>query len=53
MGNATIRQSAYDFLFDFNRNYVSVFYRFRDKPVIRQTSSQIPLGELTELPQIP
>ena len=30
MGNATIRQSAYDFLFDFNRNYVSIFYRFRD-----------------------
>ena len=29
MGNATIRQSAYDFLFDFNRNYVSIFYRFR------------------------
>jgi len=22
--------SAYDFLFDFNRNYVSIFYRFRD-----------------------
>ena len=30
MGNATIRQSAYDFLFDFNRNYVSILYRFRD-----------------------
>ena len=30
MGNDTIRQSAYDFLFDFNRNYVSIFYRFRD-----------------------
>ena len=29
MGNTTIRQSAYDFLFDFNRNYVSIFYRFR------------------------
>jgi len=29
-GNVTIRQSAYDFLFDFNRNYVSIFYRFRD-----------------------
>ena len=28
--NVTIRQSAYDFLFDFNRNYVSIFYRFRD-----------------------
>ena len=25
-GNVTIRQSAYNFLFDFNRN----FYRFRD-----------------------
>jgi len=30
MGNATIRWSEYDFLFDFNRNYVSIFYRFRD-----------------------
>jgi len=30
MGNATIRQIAYDFLFDFYRNYVSIFYRFRD-----------------------
>ena len=30
MGNATVRQSAYDFLFDFNRNHVSIFYRFRD-----------------------
>ena len=30
MGNATIRLSAYDFLFDFNRNYVSIFYHFRD-----------------------
>jgi len=30
MVNATIRQSAYDFLFDFSRNYVSVLYRFRD-----------------------
>ena len=29
-GNATIRQSAYYFLFYFNRNYVSIFYRFRD-----------------------
>ena len=28
--NVTIRYSAYDFLFDFNRNYVSIFYRFRD-----------------------
>ena len=28
-GNTTIRWSAYDFLFDFNRNYVSIFYRFR------------------------
>ena len=23
-------KSAYDFLFDFNRNYVSILYRFRD-----------------------
>jgi len=30
MGNATIRYSAYDFLFNCNRNYVSIFYRFRD-----------------------
>jgi len=30
MGNATIRWSAYDFLFDFNRNCVSIFCRFRD-----------------------
>ena len=30
MDNVTIRQSAYDFLFDFYRNYVSIFYRFRD-----------------------
>ena len=30
MGNATIRQSAYDFLFDINRNHASIFYRFRD-----------------------
>jgi len=29
-GQRQIRQSAYDFLFDFNRNYVSIFYRFRD-----------------------
>ena len=28
-GNVTVRHSAYDFLFDFNRNYVSIFYRFR------------------------
>ena len=32
MGNATIRYSAYDLglLFDFNRNYVSILYRFRE-----------------------
>ena len=30
MGNATIRQSAYDFLFDFNRSHASILYRFRD-----------------------
>ena len=29
MGNASIRQSAYDFSFDFNRNCVYLF-RFRD-----------------------
>ena len=31
-GNAIIRQSAYDFLFDFNRNHASILYRFRDVP---------------------
>ena len=30
IGYVTIRYSAYDFLFDFNRNYVFVLYRFRD-----------------------
>jgi len=30
MGHATIRYSAYDFLFDFNRNRASILYRFRD-----------------------
>ena len=30
MGNVTILRSAYDFLFNFIRNYVSIFYRFRD-----------------------
>ena len=29
IGNITIRWSAYDFLFDFNRNYASILYRFR------------------------
>ena len=29
-GNVTIRQSAYDFLFDFNRNHASILQRFRD-----------------------
>jgi len=28
IGNVTIRWSAYDFHFDFNRNYASVLYRF-------------------------
>jgi len=28
-GNVTIRYIAYDFLFDFNRNYASIWYRFR------------------------
>ena len=39
IGNVTIRYSAYDFLFDFNRNHASIFYRFRVKPVIRRKSS--------------
>ena len=30
IGNVTIRCSAYDFLFDFNRNHASILYRFRD-----------------------
>jgi len=30
IGNVTIRWSACDFLFDFNRNCVSILYRFRD-----------------------
>ena len=29
-GNVTIRQSAYDFLFDFNRNHAPTLYRLRD-----------------------
>ena len=38
-GNATIRQGVYDFLFDFNRNYVPIFYRFyRAMLYIRGTS---------------
>jgi len=28
--NATIRSTAYDFLFDFNRNHASILYRLRD-----------------------
>ena len=38
MGNVTIRQSAYDFLFDFNRNYVSIFYLFEIQPVVCRKS---------------
>jgi len=30
IGNVTIRQSAYDFLFDFNRNHASILYHLRD-----------------------
>ena len=30
MGNVTIWYSAYDFLFNFDRNYASILYRFRD-----------------------
>ena len=33
-GNITIRQSAYDFLLKFNRNYETILYRFRDRPII-------------------
>jgi len=29
IGNVTFRWSAYDFLFDFNRNHASILYRFR------------------------
>ena len=30
IGNVTIRQSAYDFLFDFNKNLASILYRCRN-----------------------
>jgi len=30
IGNVTLRYSAYDFLFDFNRNHAPILYRFRD-----------------------
>jgi len=30
IGNVTIRLSTYDFLFDSNRNHVSILYRFQD-----------------------
>ena len=30
IGNVIIRLSAYDFLFDFDRNHASILYRFRD-----------------------
>jgi len=30
MGNVNIRYSAYDFLFNLNRNYAAILYRFRD-----------------------
>ena len=29
IGNIAIRYSTYDLLFDFNRNYASILYRFR------------------------
>ena len=31
IGNATILYSAYNFAFDFNRNYVSILYRSQDR----------------------
>jgi len=31
IGNVTIRLSAYDFLFVFNRNHASILYHFRDR----------------------
>ena len=37
-GNITIRQNLYNFLFDFNRNYVSILYCFR---VIVSYSSKV------------
>ena len=37
--NVTIRQSAYDFLFDFNRNHASILYRFEIQPVICRKST--------------
>jgi len=30
IGHITIKYSAYDFLFEFNRNYEAILYRFRD-----------------------
>ena len=38
IGNIAIRQSTYDFLFDFNRNYTSILYRYR---VIARFSSKV------------
>jgi len=38
IGNIAIWYSAYDFLFDFKRNYVSILYRFR---VIASFSSEV------------
>jgi len=51
-GNATIRQSAFDFLFDFNRNYVSVFYRFRDIASFLSKVADFDPPQLHLVPQI-
>ena len=40
LGNIAIRQSTYDFLFNFNRNYASILYCFR---VIAHFSSKWPI----------
>ena len=38
IGNIAIRQTTYDSLFDFNRNYASILYRFQ---VIARFSSKV------------
>ena len=39
IGNVAIRQSTYDFLVDFNRNYASIFYRLMPMTHDRQKSA--------------
>jgi len=37
--NVTVRQSAYNFLFSFNRNYAAILYRFRHRPTASYLST--------------